>query len=226
MGENKKNFQKDQKTIIEGGSGMTLWKVFEDDMKASYCNYKWEVDKWRIIGSEIPLSVYALNCSRNIIDVMFYSESHSYICEVKVRGDNEKRGDVEYYREMKIIRAYEWRKEDSVNLATYAANLFFEMYGGKYPDEKISGRTISAAKKWMKNPFSIINYESYASRAARGAWRAANCVFCAINYNIVPDDGKFRRTSVYRAARRAACAACDEMRDKCHRYVLGILCQR
>jgi len=47
---------------------------------------------------------------------------------------------------MRVIKTYQWKKEDSVKLAIFAAEQVIEIYEKKYPNDKRPREAIEAAK--------------------------------------------------------------------------------
>ena len=50
---------------------------------------------------------------------------------------------------MKIVRAWHWKKEDSVALSIYAAELVIGYYEKIYPNDDRPRKAIEAAKAWL-----------------------------------------------------------------------------
>ena len=128
-----------------------LWKSLKAGLK-SYGDFQWEVGKWYKCEGDVKACKNGFHASKNIIDAMNYV-SMECLAEVEVRGNSDKsESDKEAWSEMKIIRAWKWKKKDSVALSIYAAELCIENFEKVYPDDNRPRKAIEAAKKWLENP--------------------------------------------------------------------------
>lgn len=95
-----------------------------------------------------------------------------------MRGYHLAQPDKEVWSEMRIIKAWEWTKKDSLELAIYAAEKVLVYYENKYPNDKSVRLAIEAAKKVLaKDTPSNRNAAAYAAYAAYAADAAAYASF-------------------------------------------------
>ena len=149
---------------------MKLWKVFKADLKSNNGNVKWELNKWNCCPDKLAMCQSGFHCSKRIIDAMEYTNCEG-ITRVEVKGKHLKQPDKQVWEYMRIIKVYDWKKEDSVSLAIFAAELVIKNFEKEYPDDKRPREAIEAAKKYLKGKISR-SAES-AGSAARSAWSAA-----------------------------------------------------
>ena len=89
------------------------------------------------------------------------------MAEVIVRGESVIETDKECWSEMKLVKVWHWTKEDSVELAIYAAELVIDIYEKKYPNDDRPRKAIEAAKKYLEAVKSgDKDAAAYAARAA------------------------------------------------------------
>ena len=137
-------------------------------MKSSHGSIKWKKGKW-FIEDNISICNRGFHASENVIHAMGYV-SCEVLAKVEVRGEVIRQDDKQVWSEMRIVEAYEWTKEDSVNLAIYAAELVIDIYEKKYPNDDRPRKAIEAAEAYLKNPSADA---AYAADAAADAARAA-----------------------------------------------------
>ena len=173
----------------------TLWKSLPKDMAPHRFEYR--IGQWALYRGKVELCKSGFHASENVIDAMGYVPAE-VIAKVQVRGESDIQNDKQAWSEMKIVKAWKWEKEDSVSLAIYAAELVIDIYEKEYPDDKRPRKAIEAAKKWTKNPTAYAAHSAYAADAADAA------------------DAAY-------AAHAASDAARDEIKAKCHAFVLARL---
>ena len=79
---------------------------------------------------------------------------------------------------MRIVKAYHWKKEDSVALTIYSAELVIGIYEKKYPNDTRPRDATEAAKKWLAEPTEA-NRTRAANAANAAAHAAANAAYAA-----------------------------------------------
>lgn len=143
-----------------------LYKALRAGLNSDHGKKRWTVGKWR----KIKMCENGLHASEHIIDAMGHVPME-ILAKVEVRGDGEKQRDKQYWREMRIVRAWKWAKKDSVALAIYSAGLVLKNFEDEYPDDKRPRGAIQAARRWLRDP----TYENRpaAEYAAESAWSAA-----------------------------------------------------
>jgi hypothetical protein len=75
---------------------------------------------------------------------------------------------------MRIIRAWEWEKEDSVALSVFAARLCLKNFERAFPDDQRVRNTLELVEKYQTDPLSVMPSKlRTAEAAARSAAEAA-----------------------------------------------------
>ena len=149
----------------------TLWKSMCAGMNSANGTLgPWVVGKWRKHKDELEMCESGFHASENVIDAMRYV-SAEVLAEVEVRGKHLAQDDKQAWSEMRVVRAWEWTKEDSVSLAIYAAELVIGNYENKYPNDDRPRKAIEAAKAWLKDPSEANRSAAWSARSA--AWSAA-----------------------------------------------------
>jgi len=145
-----------------------MYKTLLDGLESDHGKCKWTVGKWKRVRS-VSLCNKGFHCSELILDAMKYV-SPGVIAEVEVRGKSDIQEDKQAWSEMRLIKTWDWTKEDSVALAIYSSELVIKNFEKEYPDDKRPREAIKAAKKWLKNP---TEENESAAWSARSAWSAA-----------------------------------------------------
>ena len=173
-----------------------LWKVFKAGLKSNNGDIKWKVGEWQEHKGELKMCMSGLHASERIIDAMQYTAAEQ-IARVEVKGKHLEQSDKQCWEKMRIVKVYDWTKEDSVSLAIFAAELVLPIFERKYPAEAAARAAWAAwAASWAAE----------AARAARAAW-AARAASWAVE--------------VARAAWAAAgAAAYNDVLNKCERFIL------
>jgi hypothetical protein len=151
---------------------MKLWKVFTKDLKSNYGNIKWKIGKWQKHEGKLQICHSGFHASKRIIDAMQYTPAE-VIASVEVKGEHVKEATKECWQEMKIVRTYEWTKEDNVSLAIFAAELVLCNFEKQYPDDSRPRQTIEAAKNWLKEK----NKSAAWSASWDAAWSASSAAY-------------------------------------------------
>ncbi len=188
-------------------------------MKSSHGSIKWKKGKW-FIEDNISICNRGFHASENVIHAMGYV-SCEVLAKVEVRGEVIRQDDKQVWSEMRIVEAYEWTKEDSVNLAIYAAELVIDIYEKKYPNDDRPRKAIEAAKAYLKNPSDAAADAAYAAYAADAAYAAAYAARAAARAAAYAADAAYAAADAARAA--AYAAAKEEILKKCHNYVLRLI---
>ena len=149
---------------------MKLWKSMQKGMKSSNGNVKWKIGQWQH-EDKISMCNSGFHASKRIIDAMGFVNME-VLAEVEVKGKSDKQDDKQVWSDMRILRAWEWTKKDSVALSIFSAELCLKNFEKVYPDDKRPRQAIEAAKKWLKNPTKK-NQLAAGSAAESAAWSAA-----------------------------------------------------
>ena len=143
-----------------------LWKCLADGLTSGHDGSAWEIGKWR---SEKPPTkeCVGLNACPRLMYAMQYVPP-IFVAQVETGGKKIKGQDKWTCEKMKIVRAWHWKKEDSVALSVFAAELVIGNYEKRYPDDDRPRKAIEAAKAWLLNPT-----EENRSAKLAAAWSAA-----------------------------------------------------
>ena len=181
-----------------------LYKFLMAGMKSSKGNHTWVTGEWYKIEGELQICTQThangFHGSENPLDALNYV-SGEIVAVVEVRGNSIKSDDKECWSEMRVVKAYEWTKEDSVALAIFSAELVIDKFEVKFSTDKHPRMAIESAKSWLVNPIEINRLA--AVRASNAATRAADDATRAAAYAA----GAAARAAVYAAAYAADTAA-------------------
>jgi hypothetical protein len=156
----------------------------------------WTVGEWYEETRPLAICQVGFHASEHPLDALT-NVAGSVLAVVEVAGESEKQSDKQCWQKMRIVKAYEWRKEDSVSLAIFAAEMVIGLFEARYPADDRPRKAIEAAKSWLKDP-------SAADAAARAAADAAADAADAAAYAAdAAADAAARAAN----AARAACAA-------------------
>lgn len=157
-----------------------LYKFLAKGMKSNYetpsGEQTWEIGKWYKYDGEIELHFKGFHASESIMDALKFS--HHGLNEIEVLAKVEVRGahqEKSAWSEMRVIKAWNWTKNDSVEIAIFAAEQVIEVFEKKYPNDDRPRKAIEAAKAWSKDPSDKNKKAAYAAaRAADAAIYAAD----------------------------------------------------
>jgi hypothetical protein len=207
----------------------------------------WKVGEWRVHDKSLVMCESGFHASVRAVDAMRYVNCE-VLALVEVRGKHLKQDDKQVWESMRVVKAYEWTKPDSVAMSIYAAELVIGIFEKKYPDDKRPRESIEAAKAWLKNPTeenrkaadAAASYAAdaayadasadasaasadaaYAAYAAAYAASAASAAYAAsASYAAYADAAA---AAAYAAAAAAAYAARKDIKAKCHEFVMDRL---
>jgi len=187
----------------------TLWKSMTAGMKSGVGDMTWKVGKWAKHKGKLDMCHSGFHASVRATDAMRYVNCE-ILALVEVRGKHLKQDDKQCWSEMRVVRAYEWTKLDSVAMAIYAAELVIGEHEKKYPDDKRPRQAIEAAKKWLKDPTEENRQAASAASAASAAAYAACDAACDAAYDAAyaAAAAAYAASAAHDAA-YAAYAACD-----------------
>ena len=153
-----------------------LWKAMAANLKSAHGNMAWEIGKWEKHSKPLEMCQSGFHASETVIHSMDYVNMEN-LGRVEVRGKYIKGSDKQCWSEMRIVKAWQWKKEDSVALAIYAAELVINIYEKKYSGDDRPRRGIEAAKEWLENPTE--KNRVVARAASDVAWAAARAAASA-----------------------------------------------
>ena len=130
-------------------------------------NLSWKINEWKTIAGEIKCCDNGFHASKGILQALNYVKG-DVLAKVEVKGTSDKEDDKEAWSDMRIVKAYQWTKIDSVKLAIFSAYQCIEVFEKWNPNDDRPRKAIEAAEAYIKNPTSAAN------AAESGAWNAAN----------------------------------------------------
>jgi hypothetical protein len=131
---------------------MKLWKSYKAGFKNEHGNIKWELNKWFHEEGKIEKCKNGFHASVLPLDAMRFVNCE-IIARVSVKGESDFEDDKQAWSDMKIDKAYYWRKEDSVALSIYAAELCINNFEKEFPDDKRPRKAIEAAKSMARKSY-------------------------------------------------------------------------
>jgi uncharacterized protein with ATP-grasp and redox domains len=137
--------------------------------------------------TEINICNSGFHASQTPLQALGYVHGE-ILSEVEVRGKSIIQDDKECWSEMRIVKAYHWTKEDSVELAIFSAELVIDIFEKKYPKDDRPRKAIEAARKYLeavksedKDSVARAADAAYAADAAADAAYAADILREKIN---------------------------------------------
>jgi hypothetical protein len=179
------------------------WKFLRTGLKSDYNGFQWEIGKWET--TECERLCVGFNCSNRIIDAMRYV-SGEILAEVESSGKCFEDDSKSTHEKMRIVNAWNWRKEDSVELAIYAAEMVIHIFEDKNPYDDRPRKAIEAAKSWLAGKSAYAATAYAVANAANAAANAANANAYAAAY-AVANAANAAAAAAARAAANAAYAA-------------------
>ena len=176
------------------------WKFLRTGLKSDYNGYQWEIGKWET--TECERLCEGFNCSNRIMDAMRYV-SGEILAEVESSGKCFEDDSKSTHEKMRIVNAWNWRKEDSVELAIYAAEMVIHIFEDKNPSDDRPRKAIEAAKSWLAGKSN-----AYAYAAVDAAYDStSNAAANAAAYAYAAAKAAYANAAAYSAANAAAYAA-------------------
>ena len=156
----------------------TLWKSMlyeKGKLRSANGGETWEPGEWHRVEGELSMCESGYHASENIVDSMQYVAPGA-IAKVEVRSKHAERADKQCWSEMRVVKAWEWTKRDSVELAVYAAESVIGIFEKQHPDDKRPRQAIEAARAWLEDPntkTSAAASDAACDAASDAAWAAA-----------------------------------------------------
>ena len=159
------------------------YKFLRSGLKSDSGNLSWKIGKWVHQDGELDICHNGLHCSR-YPDQAFSFVQGEILALVETKGKSIIQDDKECWSDMRVVKAYEWTKKDSVALAIYAAELVIDIFEKEYPHDNRPRKAIEAAKKWLRQPTEKNRLAAGAAgaaawaagAAARAAWAAGDAI--------------------------------------------------
>lgn len=147
----------------------TLYKFMRTGLKSDNGKDRdWKIGEWRS-EKNIKICNSGFHASKTPLQALGYVKGE-IIAQVEVKGESIIEDDKECWSDMRIVKAYHWKKEDSVALSIFAAELCIKNYEKVYPNDSRPRDAIEAAKKWLVEPTKA---NESAARSAESAARSA-----------------------------------------------------
>jgi hypothetical protein len=219
----------------------TLWKSMlyeKGKLRSANGDEAWNPGEWHRVDGPLAMCEHGYHASLNIVDSMQYVAPGA-IAKVEVRGKHAERADKQCWSEMRVAKAWEWTKTDSVELAVYAAESVIGIFEKQRPDDKRPRAAIEAAKAWLKNPcektraaaraaWAASDAASAARDAARAAasaardaaWAASDAAWAASDAAWAASDAAWAAWAASDAAWAARDAERDAMKARIHRWIV------
>ena len=103
-----------------------LWKFLRTGMKSQYGSHVWEIGKW-YHEDKVVICGSGFHASDTPLQALGYVSGEILaLCEAK--GINQIEDDKSVWSDMRITKAYHWKKEDSVALAIFAVEQVIDLY--------------------------------------------------------------------------------------------------
>ena len=191
-----------------------LWKILKAGLQSGHADFKWKKGKWYKIEGELEMCSNGFHASKLILDAMSFVNLEC-LAKVDVKGKSEKQDDKQCWSEMRIVKAWHWKKQDSVALAIYSAELVIDLFEKEYPEDDRPRKAIEAAKKYLQNPTEENKSaaRSAASVARSAAWSAARSVAWSAAESAESAARSAARSAAESAARSARSAAWSAARS-------------
>ena len=159
-----------------------LYKFLRTGLGSNSGNHTWKIGEW-YEEDKVSICNRGFHASKTPLQALGYVGGE-ILAEVFVRGKSEIQKDKECWSEMKINKAWNWTKKDSVELSIFAAELRLENFEKLFPDDKRPREAIEVARKVLKDDteenrstawsaWSTWSTESAAAVAVAVVWSAA-----------------------------------------------------
>ncbi len=160
---------------------ITRYKFFrlrDGEICSSWRNVTWKIGEWQEVEETLILCYWGLHCSEKPLDA-FLSVPGEIIARVECQGASLQGVDKQAWQRMRLIKAWHWRKEDSVALAAAAARItnydeIAAIYHAVAADADYTVTAAAAARAAVA--YAAYDYaaaaEAYAAFAARADYVA------------------------------------------------------
>ena len=126
---------------------LKYWKFLRTGLESDKGNQTWKIGEWKHQDGEMSLCNNGFHCSKEINQAFSYV-SGEILAQVEVKGVSVAEETKEVWSDMRIVKAWNWSKKDSVELAIFSAELVIDIYEKKYPNDDRPRKAIEAAKKY------------------------------------------------------------------------------
>ena len=182
---------------------MTGWKFLirskAGRIVSDYDGSPWVIGEWREHEGMLE-ECLGFNCSPTIPQALRFVQG-TVVAEVEYEGDVVESQMKMTARRMRLLRVWEWGKEDSVRLAIDAAESVIRLNESSYPNDKRPRAAIEAAKRWLEEPSNENRQAAIEAAADAAAWALYAAASGAV------DAARAAARAAYAAASGAADAA-------------------
>ena len=147
----------------------TLYKFLRTGLKSNSGDYKWKIGEW-CKEDKVDICNAGFHASKTPLQALSYV-SGEIVAKVEVRGKSIVQDDKECWSEMRIVKAWDWEKKDSVALSIFAAEQALKNYEKAYPNDDRPRKAIEAAKKVLEADTEENRSAAWSAKSA--AWSAA-----------------------------------------------------
>jgi hypothetical protein len=141
----------------------------EGKRTSEHGDHTWKKGQW-YVTAEVALCESGFHCSQRMGQAFSYVQGE-LVARVEVRGLSEAGADKEAWSEMRLTDVRKWRKQDSVALSVFAAELVLNNFEKLYPNDDRPRKAIEAARLYMSKPTKANASAAYS--AANSAYSAA-----------------------------------------------------
>jgi len=134
-------------------------------------NHKWKIGKWYSVEGTVIICRNGYHASKRPLDACRYV-SGDVLAIVEYRGDIVEDKHKLVSREMRIVKAYHWTKEDDVAAQAYCASLVLHIFEKAYPDDPRVRECINVKRRYARGKATLAELDA-ARIAARTAARFA-----------------------------------------------------
>ena len=142
----------------------------------------WKLNEWRTHDEPIVMCESGFHASVRAIDAMRFLNCE-VLALVEVKGKHRDQDDKQVWESMRVVKAYEWTKPDSVAMAIYCAELVIGIYEKKKnPNNKRPRQAIVAARAWLETPTEknrLAAAAAYAAAYDKADYAAAAAAYAA-----------------------------------------------
>ncbi len=143
----------------------------ENEIKSESGDCTWRIGEWKS-EEEVILCETGFHCSQRMYQAFSYVQGE-ILAQVEVDGVSKIGDDKEAWENMRLTKCWQWRKEDSVALSIFAAELVIANYETLYPDDDRPRKAIEAARKWLEAPTEENRSAAGSAESAAGSDRSA-----------------------------------------------------
>lgn len=178
-------------------SNKKLYKFLNEGLKSEHGNCVWTIGEWKT-EKNISICNRGFHASKTPLQALGYVGG-SIVAQVEVKGENITDSDKECWESMRIIKAWHWTKEDSVELAIFSAELVIDIFEKYDKNDDRPRKAIEAAK----NCLEAVKSGNKDTTAAEAAYVAENAADDAAYVADAVDEAVYAASAAARAAEAA-----------------------